>query len=312
MAPHHIFASAPHFRPYRWASPDFQVGLQPIAARDWLILDDDYAEFMRAKRQHLTACAHRCYRTLPGSLAAQRELRSMVLSYLLEHYPNRFTLTGDTLSCAIDGHSLNLAEDAAEPLRQLSAFVQEDFMLLQEVDGRQQITAASNAYSSSGRLVASVGHDVRWAHENVPDLTKQHGSRIDRILSTMHQDFLCARFNWLLTPLTSLFFPEDPHVANAAALQSVSAQLAQHPSLAGSLLHMRVERQTLRRLPKTGAVAFSIHTYSDPLSALTKDDADISTLINLLKAYSPARLQYSEMGVIRDAVVAWLEALSVA
>ena len=306
---HQIFPSAPRFRPYRWAAPEFQVGLQPIIERDWLILDDDYAQFMRAKRLHLTACKARCYQTLPGSLAAQRELQSMVVSYLLEHHPSQFTVVGDNLSCSIDGHSLKLGEDTTDPLWQLSGLVQEDFMLLQDVDGRQQITAASNAYSSSGRLVASVGHDVRWAHENVPDLTKQHGARIDRILSTMHEDFLCARFNWLLTPLTTIFFPEDPHIANGAALRSVSAQLSRDPSLAGSLLHMRVERQTLRRLPKTGAVAFSIHTYTDPLSTLVQDDADIEALIKLLKTYSPARLQYSEMDVIRDAVIAWLESL---
>ena len=35
---------------------------------------------------------------------------------------------------------------------------------------------------------------------------------------------------------------------------------------AGQRLHLRVERQTLSRLPKSNAVLFTIRTYMDPLS----------------------------------------------
>lgn len=304
---HKHFASAPHFRPYRWATPGFQVGLQPISPREWLLFDSDYADFMRAKRQRLSSSSELFYRALPDSLGAQRELRRMVIDHLLEEHATLFSITNGTLRCAAGNHSWNLNDESIEPLRQLSDFVQEDFMLVEELDGRQTITAASNAYSSSGRLVASVGRNVRWAHEPVPDLTTTQGSRIDRILASVHVDAPCARFNWQLTPLASIFFPPDPRSANNAVLNAVSAQLAKDPSLAPSLLHMRVERQTLRRLPESGAVAFSIHTYSDPLSSLLGDRAALQALLLLLKDYSATRLQYSEMDGVQAAVIAWLE-----
>jgi hypothetical protein len=307
---HQYFASAPHFRPYRWATADFQVGLQPISARDWLLFDGNYADFMCAKREHLWKFPGLFYRTLPDSLAAQRELRRMVVTHLLEEHAALFSMSRATLTCAAGGsHSWDLDDDSIEPLRQLGDFVQEDFMLLQEVDGRVMITAASNAYSSSGRLVASVGRDVRWAHEPVPNLTALHGSRIDRILGSVHEEALCARFNWQLTPLASIFFPPDPHAANRSALSSVSDRLSKDPSLVPSLLHIRVERQTLRRLPETRAVAFSIHTYSDPLSSLIDDPAALRALRSLLRDYSTARLQYTEMAAVHGAVSAWLETL---
>jgi dimethylamine monooxygenase subunit A len=306
---HQYFASAPHFRPYRWATPEFQVGLQPMSSRDWLQLDGNYADFMCAKRKHLSASPELFYRTLPDSLAAQRELRRMVVAHLLEEHAAFFSLSDGTLTCVAGDHSWDLNDEAIEPLWQLSAFVQEDFMLLEEFEGRPTITAASNAYSSSGRLVAAVGRDVRWAHDPVPNLTTLHGSRIDRILASVHEDAPCARFNWQLTPLASVFFPPDPHAANKAALKSVSAQLSRDPSLAPSLLHMRVERQTLRRLPETRAVAFSIHTYSDPLCSLISDPAALHALLALLRGYSPARLQYTEMDAVHSAVIAWLESL---
>ena len=307
---HEYFDSAPHFRPYRWAAPTFQVGLQPISPSDWLLIDDNYEAFMRAKRAQLSLAPDRFYKTLPGSLAAQRELRSAVVAHLLEEHRGLFSQSGGILTCDTGSRSWDLNDESLEPLWQLSDFVQEDFMLHEEIDGRQTITAASNAYSSSGRLVASVGHDVRWAHEPIPDLTALHGSRIDRILASVHEDAPCARFNWLLTPLASIFFPDDPHAANKAALRSVCAQLANEPALAPSLLHIRVERQTLRRLPETRAVAFSLHTYSDPLSTLVTDPDAVDALLALLRSYSPARLQYTEMDAVHAAVIAWLETLS--
>jgi dimethylamine monooxygenase subunit A len=307
---HHYFASAPHFRPYRWAAPEFQIGLQPIGPRDWLLFDGNYADFMYAKRKQLSLSPELFYRTMPGSLAAQRELRRMVVAHLLEEHAALFSVSDGTLMCAAGNHSWDLNDESVEPLWQLSDFVQEDFMLLQEIDGRLSITATSNAYSSSGRLVAAVGRDVRWAHEPVPNLTALQGSRIDRILGSVHEDALSARFNWQITPLSSIFFPPDPHAANQTALRSVSAQLSKDPSLAPSLLHMRVERQTLRRLPETRAVAFSLHTYSDPLSSLIDDPAALHALLALLRDYSAARLQYSEMDAVHAAVIAWIEMLS--
>jgi dimethylamine monooxygenase subunit A len=304
---HQYFESIPHFRPYRWAAPEFQVGLQPITSDSWLIFDENYADFMRTKRLHLSLQTERYYKTSTTSLPAQRELREHVVGHLLAEHADLFDASAGALTFKPDGHSWNLKDASIEPLWQLSDFVQEDFMLLEEIDGRQTITAASNAYSSSGRLVAAVGRDIRWAHEPVPNLTTLHGSRIDRILASVHENTLCARYNWQLTPVASVFYPPDPHAANRAALESVCAQLSEDPSLAPSLLYLRVERQTLRRLPVTRAVAFSIHTSSDPLASLANDPAAQSALLALLRSYSNERLKYLEMDALRSAAMAWLE-----
>jgi dimethylamine monooxygenase subunit A len=309
---HQYFESVPHFRPYRWAAPEFQVGLQPIATDSWLIIDENYADFMRAKRSHLSLQTERYYKTLPTSLPAQRELRDQVVGHLVAEHADLFEASAGALTFKPNGQTWNLNDASIEPLWQLSDFVQEDFMLLEEIDGRQTITAASNAYSSSGRLVASVGRDIRWAHEPVPNLTKLHGSRIDRILASVHEDNLCARYNWQLTPVASIFYAADPHAANHAAIESVRTRLSEDPSLAPSLLYLRVERQTLRRLAATRAVAFSIHTYSDSLASLENDPAAQGALIALLKNYSDERLKYLEMDALRSAAMAWLESLTAA
>jgi len=150
---------------------------------------------------------------------------------------------------------------------------------------------------------------VAWAHEPVPSLTNQLGARINQVLGSLHAAIPCERFNWQVTPLATVFFPHaDPHAANAAAMHAVVETLRRDPARAGELLWMRVERQTLSRLPESNAVAFSLHTYSDPLSCLRSDVESARAILALLNNYSEERWQYSEMDIVREPLMVWLTA----
>jgi dimethylamine monooxygenase subunit A len=91
-------------------------------------------------------------------------------------------------------------------------------------------------------------------------------------------------------------------------MQEVMTSLRDDPSRIAHTLWMRVERQTLCRLPDSNAVAFSLHTYSDPLACLEGDAASLRAIRTLLGGYSPARWQYSEMDIVREPLLAWLDA----
>ena len=298
----------PFYRPYRWAAPGFELGLKPFAWDRWITMEGDYAANMGEKRARLAAHPERYYRALPSSRRAQRELRARVAEHLLRDHPQHFVRSDAGIRAGANGFELALSDEATDPLLQLSNVIEEDFMLLEAVDGAMQITAASNVYSSSGRLVAAVGGGIEWAHATVPTLTTTLGRRIDRILGSVHPAAPSERFNWQLTPLPSIFFPHDnPHAANASAAHGILAALRSNPERAGDLLWIRVERQTLSRLPESGAVAFSLKTYSDPLASIASDRESVLALLALLRGYSAERLRYSEMDIVYEPIVAWLE-----
>ena len=299
----------PLYRPYRWASADFQLGLRPITPESWILIGADHAEIMRQKHDRLNRFRPYYYRTLTESLPAQRELRDRVTTHLVTDHPDSFHRLGSVVRSVITGQTLDLNDDSVEPLLQLSYMIEEDFMLLDEDGGIPRITAAANAYSSSGRLVASVGHDMAWTHALVPQLTQKLGTRINRVIGSVHAATPCERFNWQLTPMASVFFPHsDPHAANAAAMQHISAELRRDPGRAGELLWIRVERQTLSRLPDSNATAFSLHTYSDPLSSIRSDLESLRAIRALLTDYTEERWKYSEMDMVREPLMLWLEA----
>jgi len=298
----------PLYRPYRWATADFQLGLRPIRPENWILIGAEHADMMREKRERLDTQKSFYYRTLPRSLPAQRELRGRVVAHLAADHPQSFEVSDSVVRSVITGQTADLDDDSIEPLMQVSRLVEEDFMLLEEFGGTLQITAASNAYSSSGRLVGSVGRDMEWAHEPVPQLTPRLGGRIHRVLGSIHAARPCERFNWQITPMATVFFPhDDPHAANAAAMREVLGELRLDPERAGELLWIRVERQTLWRLPDSNAVAFSLHTYSDPLSSLQSDAQSLRAIRAVLQSYSEERWKYSEMDIVREPLMIWLE-----
>jgi len=305
-------SESPAYQPYRWASVDFTIGLRPVRQSEWIQFSPRHADNMREKRSRLTAQGDRYYRTLAESLNAQRELRDLVVAHLVTDHADRYVLAGSTLTSRHESLAWHLDDPQIEPLRQLSDIIEEDFMLLQELDGVMRITASSNAYSSSGRLVSAVGETVHWAHLPVPTLSDKLGVRIDRVLSSVHEDTPCERFNWQVTPMATLFFPDDPHRANANAMRAVRDALCREPGRAGELLSIRVERQTLSRLPASRAVAFSLHTYSDPLSVLGADPPAALSMLRLLEGYSDSRWHYSEMDIVREPLLDYLRRVAAA
>lgn len=298
----------PPFQPYRWATADFQLGLRPISPRQWVLMDGQFASHMREKRRLLAAHTQKYYRAIPASLPAQRELRERVVAHLVDDHPEGFSLRGSTITSRIDGHQCNLLDDSVEPLLQLSSLIEEDFILLEERGDGPCITAAANVYSSSGRIISSVASNVESAHNLVPKLNEKLAPRINRVLGSVHPASPCERFNWQLTPLSTLFFPPDnPHQSNAEAMHGIAGQLQVNPQDVGKLLWIRVERQTLCRLQDTKAVAFSLHTFTHPLDSIETDLSSLRSMLALLHAYSVERLRYTEMDLVFEPIVTWLE-----
>ncbi len=298
--------SLPHYRPYRNAAAEFQIGIRPMNGDRWLDVSD-HAGYMPRKRARLADDLQRYYRSLPQSREAQAELLEIVTAHLLAEHPTLFSLRGRTLHCHIDQTQHEL-DGSDEPLLILSRFIVEDFVILQEDGGRMGVTAASNPYTSSGRVVSSVGSDIPWAHVPVPGLNDTLGPRIDRILANVRPGVPAERFNWVVTAIGALLFPPEAHAANNAAADEAAQVLADDPALCGEMLWIRTERQTLLRLPRTSAVAFSIHTYSDPLSSIAKDAGSLTGMAAALRSYTAERLRYSAMTGLREPLLAWIEA----
>lgn len=297
----------PRHRPFLQASAIYQIGLKPMPEAEWLDLGPDHKTFMAAKRDRLHGRPPLYYRSLPESQPAQEELRDRVVANLLVHHGEAFARRNGAICDLIDGTSHELAATGLEPLETVSNLVEEDFILFGKRDATGIMIAASNAYTSSGRIVSCVGRGMHYAHEPVPGLNDQLASRIDRVMANIQKGAPVVRFNWFITAIASRLFPVGWHDANVEASENLAAALAADHRLCGSTLCLRVERQTFLRLPETGALAFGIHTYSDPLSSVAGDRESIAALHRLVSEYAEERLRYAAMLPVRAPLLRWFE-----
>lgn len=298
---------SPRHKPYLTSGTSYEIGLRPLAIEQWLDVGHDHASFMALKRARLAGRPPLYYRSIERSRPAQAELLRQVVDNLLAHHGDAFTREGDTLIDHLDGSRHDLADGDREPLDVLGGIAEEDFVLFDPEAGPALMTAASNAYTSSGRIVSCVGQGMHFAHEPVPGLNEALAARIDRVIGNVQKDKPVVRFNWFVTPIGTRLYPEHSEAMHVERQQAMARRLAAEPDKAGQLMWLRVEHQSFVRLPETGALAFGIHTYSDPLSSIAADRDSLSALHRLLGSYSEARLDYGGMLVTRGPVMRWIE-----
>jgi hypothetical protein len=76
---------------------------------------------------------------------------------------------------------------------------------------------------------------------------------------------------------------------------------------AGDRVWLRVERQTLTRLPRTGAIVFTIKTTIDPLSVLARHKDLCFGLKGSTESMKPDMQNYKAIARYKAAMIAWLD-----
>jgi hypothetical protein len=111
---------------------------------------------------------------------------------------------------------------------------------------------------------------------------------------------IAARLNWSVMDDATLFQPGGKW--REAHNQAVTA------ANAGETLFLRVERQTLRRLPCSDAVLFGIRVHVYPLAAAIADPVSAGLLAEAVRALPEATKRYKSLLPIGDALLGWLDA----
>jgi hypothetical protein len=78
----------------------------------------------------------------------------------------------------------------------------------------------------------------------------------------------------------------------------------------GKRVWLRVERQTLRRLPRTGAVLFTIRIHQERLAVLADDPEAAGALAASIRSMDEAFETYKGLAQVRDATLAFADAIA--
>ncbi|MFC2967881.1 heme-dependent oxidative N-demethylase family protein [Acidimangrovimonas pyrenivorans] len=238
-----------------WADPRTRrlPGILPLEPGDWLRVDEAFAGQMAERDRLIAGKPEAVHRLAPEALPAARELLALVLAELsaLPGY-----VVGREVVTRPDGMAVKLDRDA--PLLTLGRLCQEDFCLLQQQGDEHVLTGAILCFPASWTLEEKYGRPLIGIHDNVPVYDDNIARRVQRLFDAIRPGRGLWRANALLYEDPSLFHPKreaDPRKKPASA-----------PFL-------RSERQCLLRLPESGAVVFSIHTYLLRVEDLSEEQA---------------------------------------
>ncbi len=284
-------ASRPKHFPFLAGHDPLRMGVAAIDARHWFELDEDYRAQMAEKERLLAARRADVLQSLPQAEAPACELLEAVARWAIETHSDRFEREGAALRCP-DGRNVSRARP---PLEAAALLVQEDLCILQpDPAGTLILTGACLCFPSRWRLAEKLGHPMPAIHAPVPALNPRIGATIDRFLLGLKAGAIYSRTNWSLTTDPELFQPAAlPHGPIA-------------PAEAGERVFYRVERQTLRRLPETGAVLFGIRVHQHKLAAFAEIPEMRRALAAAVAALDPRLVAYKLMTGIKEAAVAYL------
>lgn len=138
----------------------------------------------------------------------------------------------------------------------------EDMCLLTKAPGDDQyrLIGAAVAWPSDWHPKDKIGLPLRALHAPIAGYEEQLATGVDRFMDTLKPGTIYGRCNWFIAATGDRRWLADGDPKEQFA--HVKAQNA------GQTLFVRSERQTLRRLPETGAILFTIGIYVEPLKAL--------------------------------------------
>lgn len=275
------------------------MGVRSLAIEDWLILDERWEEEVALRRRLSLERRDLVYEVLPETEPACRELLAILVDWLARHGGERFERSEDGLRVRSTGEQVRL--DDPEPLLACGRLVQEDLLLLVEAaDGLYRLGAGHLCFPLHWKLADKIGRPVGEIHGPVPGFSERLGSPVDRLFHTLEVDRPVWRANWSLTSTPELCRPDrSDHLHTLEPLE------------AGRSLWLRVERQTLRRLPRTRAILFTVKTYVVALEEAVRRQGVAAALAARLREMPDAVAAYKGLLAIRSALLQWLDARTV-
>ncbi len=281
--------------PFRMA-----MGLVGGAVDEVVEVDDRYPDEMAERRGLLAARHADVFATIAGSGPARAEVLAVLAGLLPRRYPAWFGRRGDTLDNHLTGEAWDLAAPGLDPLEVAGRLVQEDLCLIDTSGAVPVLAAAILCAPSRWRLTEKIGRPLAAVHGPVPLYAERLAGPVDRFMNALRPGKLAIRLNWSVVDDGALF--QQGGKFRTAVDPGIT------PENAGERLFLRVERQTLMRLPDSGAVLFAIRVHSYPMARVLAAPGAAARLAAAVEALPESFATYKSFPAFRAAL---LEALSI-
>ncbi|MDX8454179.1 DUF3445 domain-containing protein [Mesorhizobium sp. VK9D] len=304
-------ARQPTHTPYDGSSKLFTIGLKPLEFDRWIEVDEFLLPHLAEKQRLYTQIPQKVFVEEDGTRVAQREVLDLLVADLEAAHPRTHRRT-DAEPVGFEGAIDRLPPGLREaPLAKASLLVQEDLILMRRDERGWRLAAGSLCFPSSWSLQEKFGKPLQEIHEPVPGFGP--GTRPAELINRMFdglQGQAVERFNWSIQADDTLYHP----LSNIERIDRATSRPSRFPD--GDVdahAFIRVERQTLRKLPASRDILFTIRIHLDPLKVLIRhpDRATLAaSFAEQLTALDQQQLDYKGLTADRDRLVAFLDRMA--
>ena len=245
--------------PYDGSSKPFTIGLKPLDPATWIEVDEHLSDYLWEKQKLLALHPSKVFVAEPGTQAAQAEVLALLWEHLPRHYPDIYS--ADEFCMTIKGvGAVNFEDIKFQDIVTAAALIQEDLVLMRHSPHGWRLVAASVCFPSAWNLHEKFGRPMHEIHDPVPGFGPgtRNAGLIDRMFDNLRVEQPVIRWNWSLYGDARLYHP--------ASDNKMKNRFGDGP-ITGNVI-MRLERQTLRKLPKSGDILFTIRIHNNPLEVL--------------------------------------------
>lgn len=268
----------------------------------WLEIDNEYVDKINQRKALYEQHGSKLLAYLPGSELVCKELMEMCLQFYCARYPAYFSISADKHVF----HNKLLSEDtdikSMHPLQVLLNNVPEDFgiVLRDHENGLYYMRAGVICSSLGWNVGTKIGLSLGAIHNTtVPDYKEKMDWSMNKYFSKLPTSEPIQRGSWGLEAGKPLFMPPgDPH----EKLREV-----QDPDLKIEDCNLRVDWQTLRRLPLSGGIVFNFTALFTPVQEF-RDEAYVpALLIKILREGKQNLMDYKNTWHVEHVVLPELE-----
>lgn len=282
------------YLPFEAGPHRLQMGLMALKPQDWIEIDDTLAATLLAKRRLLAERHDDVFSALPGTEDAGAEVLSLLADHLPKRFPTQYPRMNTTIAIAATGELVGIGTPGVHPLETAARLVPEDLCLMRRAGDSYVLAAACVCFPSRWKLADKIGRSLAEIHGPVPDYAEALGRPVERFFDKITADRPVWRLNWTIHADSQPFQPASPRVEGLDATNY------------GERVSLRVERQTLRRLPQSGDVLFTIRTYFTAIGTIARDAETARRLAAAIENLPESLRTYRSMTSFADALVTWL------
>ena len=284
----------PKHTPYLDGQGGVKIGLSPIPESTWLELDYKFEEEILLKKNLLNTNREDVLQISEGSEDEQKEILESILNYLQKFHSDKYKFSKDSIYIKSTNDLYDLHQ-FKNPIELASLLVQEDLVLMSPKEDKFYLEAASLSAPSHWSLTEKFSKSLLDLHDGVPGYKEDIGKRVDEIFNKLPTERILERYNWSIYDDPKLFQPVH------------SKPFVEFKETKQNKLFLRVERQTIRKLPKYETILFTIRVHVDPIESILNDNHVLKSLKMAVENLSGPMKEYKSINQFEKSLIDWLE-----